>query len=213
LVDGNSILNLAKSNVDLFLILPVSSIALIALYYTYATPWLAILVWFVYVAAMSLFLFIRFPSIFGKTDATRHDRKKGDFAKRTSQDDERVRGPISRDELRVLLAEYQACYQTRDHYDNERWIIGSIFIVTSLSLFGVSFVDPVARSVHAIGLLSIGALTIWLMFVYYDQHTQPWINAAIFRSKVIERRLCSARLEIKLQSWITSQKSDRLVAS
>jgi len=41
----------------------------------------------------------------------------------------------------VLPTEYQCAHMTRDHYDNIRWIIGTVFIAASIGSLGVSFLE------------------------------------------------------------------------
>jgi hypothetical protein len=40
--------------------------------------------------------------------------------------------PSTSDLIHALLAEYDTCYKTRDHYDRVVWTIGSIFIGCNL---------------------------------------------------------------------------------
>jgi hypothetical protein len=62
---------------------------------------------------------------------------------------------VPRKEVDILLAEYQAAHMNRDHYDSVRWTMGSIFIVGSLTLFGISFAEPVVGMPLQVGLLAV----------------------------------------------------------
>jgi hypothetical protein len=55
----------------------------------------------------------------------------------------------------VLLEEYQACQNTRNHYDNIRWTIGSIFIAISLAIFGISFTNEVINEQNIVILSTL----------------------------------------------------------
>lgn len=103
--------------------------------------------------------------------------------------------------MKVWLAEYDAAVQTRNHYDSERWLIGSIFIAVIFTMFAASFQALVANSL-ILGALAGISVTLWCVFVYYDQHVQPWINAAIFRMQMIEGYLQSRGYDCRLQGYI-----------
>ena len=49
--------------------------------------------------------------------------------------------PRTSDPIQALLAEYDACYMTLDHFDSMQWTIGSIFIVGVLNIFRRIFPD------------------------------------------------------------------------
>jgi hypothetical protein len=104
--------------------------------------------------------------------------------------------------IEVLLAEYQASYMNRDHYDSVRWLIGSIFIAASFTLLGASFLDPVARDIRAVGFLGIISIVLMLLWVLYDHRVSPWIRIALRRCAEIEDELRKLGFEIGLHSSI-----------
>ena len=89
----------------------------------------------------------------------------------------------------VLLAEYRACHMNRNHYDNIRWTIGSIFIVASLTLFGISFFEEVRHSIFEVELLAIFSIILmigWMVYVFY---VHPFVSLSLDRALEIEREL------------------------
>jgi len=113
--------------------------------------------------------------------------------------------------LDVLLAEYQACLMTRDHYDSTRWLIGTIFIALGFSLFGVSFLKPITSNVWSVGLVGTLSIVLWLFFLYYDQHVEPWVRTSIQRTHCIERLLRAKNFDIKHQLSIAYDEPDLTV--
>jgi hypothetical protein len=105
------------------------------------------------------------------------------------------------EQVKVWLAEYDAAIQTRNHYDSTRWLIGSIFIAIIFTMFAASF-QPLVMSIFSISVLAGVSLILWCVFVYYDQHVQPWIKAALFRCRMIEGYLQSKGYDYRLQSYI-----------
>lgn len=101
----------------------------------------------------------------------------------------------------IWLAEYDAAVQTRNHYDSTRWTIGSIFIAIIFTMFAASF-QPLVTNNFVLGVLAGISLILWFVFVYYDQHVQPWINAAIYRCQMIERNLQLKGYDCHLQNYI-----------
>jgi len=105
-------------------------------------------------------------------------------------------------QLNIWLTEYTAANSTRDHYDSTRWLVGSIFIAAIFTMFASSFLDQVPQDNLALGLLAVSSTMLWFVFVFYDQHTQPWINAAIDRCHKIENILRNQEYDIYLHAWI-----------
>jgi hypothetical protein len=102
-------------------------------------------------------------------------------------------------QIKILLQEYQSCHDTRNHYDNVRWMIGSIFIVTSLALFGLSLDKPLVAVLLAF-LSSVSSMMIWYL---YAQHVNHYIVASIIRCHEIEKYLRKdLKFEIKLHTSI-----------
>jgi hypothetical protein len=89
----------------------------------------------------------------------------------------------------VLLAEYQACNSTRDHYDGTIWLIGSIFVATSLTIFATSFLDPVEQNPWNVTFLGVVSLGVFFMWVGYELSVRPFVKAAIKRAWEIEDEL------------------------
>ncbi len=113
---------------------------------------------------------------------------------------------ISKKRLDALLCEYQVCHLNRDHYDGTRWIIGTIFIVTSFTLLGASFLDPVAANLIPVALIASVSLVLWFTFMFYDEHVQPWVNASLERAFAIEAELRNWGLPVYLHATIRSRR-------
>jgi len=77
----------------------------------------------------------------------------------------------------------------RDHYDSVRWTIGSIFIVGSLTLFGISFVEPVVRMPLQVALLAGVSVILFGVFAAYHLHVEPYVKMSIRRLQMIEKEL------------------------
>ncbi|NIO37996.1 hypothetical protein GTO27_09880 [Candidatus Bathyarchaeota archaeon] len=124
--------------------------------------------------------------------------------------------PLTKDEqqkkeIDVLLAEYQACHRNRNHYDSVRWTIGSIFMATSLALFGISFVE---EQLGILEVLLIAVFSFFLIFVWYaySQHVNLYVLESLLRFHKIERRLCDMGFDISLHKSIhdrTQQQQQR----
>jgi hypothetical protein len=93
-------------------------------------------------------------------------------------------------EVEIALAEYQACSDTRNHYDNIRWTIGSVFVAFSLALFGLSFSDSLGDQLVAatvfMFLFSLSLIVVWYL---YFQHVNPYVLFAVVRAHEIEKYL------------------------
>ncbi|MCK5626840.1 hypothetical protein KAI23_02605 [Candidatus Bathyarchaeota archaeon] len=94
----------------------------------------------------------------------------------------------------VLLAQYQACNTTRDHYDTIRWLIGSIFIGASLTIFGISFTTPLG--IYEILLIAGFSITLMVIWIFYDNHVQSWIKTSYNLAHEIEEELGYLGLEL-----------------
>ena len=79
----------------------------------------------------------------------------------------------------VLLAEYQACHRNRDHYDSVRWTIGSIFIATSLTLFGISFLKEVRGNLMEV--IFIAVFSVLLMLEKFSMLTNRAFTSELAR--------------------------------
>jgi len=113
-------------------------------------------------------------------------------------DNERLKNKVD-----VLLAQYQACNATRDHYDSVRWIMGSIFIGASLAALSMSFTDHItAVQVLFIAIFSIALLVIWIK---YDDHVQPWIDTSLELAKKTENDLSDLGLNLRLHHLIRNE--------
>jgi len=94
---------------------------------------------------------------------------------------------ITSDVLNALLAEYEACYKTRDHYDSVEWTIGSIFIASSLFLLGVSFeISPTKITFVSVVSLCVVSLLLFGIWYAYVLHVEPYIIDSINRAREIE---------------------------
>jgi hypothetical protein len=77
----------------------------------------------------------------------------------------------------------------RDHYDSVRWLIGSIFIASSFTLLGASFLDTIAYSLPSLCLVAFVSVLVLLIWVGYDRRVSPWIITSIKRCWAIELEL------------------------
>jgi len=80
--------------------------------------------------------------------------------------------------------------------------MGSIFVATSLTLFGVSFFENIHDNysyVIALTFFSISMIIIWFLYV---RHVQPWINFSIERMHEIEDELYDLGYDIYLHTSI-----------
>ncbi|MEM3448093.1 MAG: hypothetical protein QXP38_04320 [Nitrososphaerota archaeon] len=113
------------------------------------------------------------------------------------------------DKISVLLAEYQAAHMNRDHYDSMRWTIGSIFIASSLTLLGISFLEPVAH--YHLQVLAITSFSCALFFVWlaYSQHVEPWVKASLKRLYEIEEELKVLGFDMRLHHSIREKRQIR----
>jgi len=109
-------------------------------------------------------------------------------------------------QLRVWLAEYQACHLNRDHYHGLAWITGSIFIAGSLALLGTSFLDPVVydpRLVLFMGDFSIVLFIVWVVYLTYVQH---FATMSLERARKIEKEIQSLDFDIRLHTDIEATR-------
>lgn len=101
-------------------------------------------------------------------------------------------------QIDIFLNEYQACHQTRNHYDSVRWTIGSIFIGASLALFGLSLDKPLVAVLLAF-FFSFFLIIVWYL---YAHHVNPYVMASIIRSHEIEKALRNMKFRIELHNSI-----------
>ena len=110
-----------------------------------------------------------------------------------------------RNKINVLLEEYQACHRNRNHYDSLRWTIGSIFIATSLALFGLSF----GRRFEEIFVIAIFSYFLILIWYLYSQHVNPYVMSSIKRFHEIELELWKMGFDTKLHKSIAEIRQER----
>lgn len=110
------------------------------------------------------------------------------------------------DELKVLLTEYRVCQMNKDHYDGVRWTMASIFIGASFALLGFSFTEDIVGDKNAVSFMALFSLAMFLIWVAYNQHTQPWIHTSNDRQHEIEQRLQKSNYDIKLHTLIKAKK-------
>lgn len=113
-------------------------------------------------------------------------------------------------EIDILLAEYQACHTNRNHYDNLRWTIGSIFIASSLALFGISFMNEVRLPIEVIMMASFSLLLI-VIWYGYNQHVNPYVLASIKRLHEIELELYKMCFDMKLHKSVWEREKKELI--
>ena len=107
-----------------------------------------------------------------------------------------------KEEIEVLLTEYQACHSNRNHYASVRWTMGSIFIMATFTLFGFSFSEQVVGNftrVFLLAMISMGLIVIW--YAYY-QHVNSWVLMSILRCHEIEQALRNKEYKIRLHKLI-----------
>ena len=114
---------------------------------------------------------------------------------------------INPHQIDIWLAEYQACHQTRNHYDAVRWTIGSIFFGTSLALFGLSLDKPLVAVLLSF-LFSISLTFVWYL---YAHHVNPYIMESIFRCHAIEKEIRNKKFNIELHKLIRKTDDDKEV--
>jgi hypothetical protein len=102
----------------------------------------------------------------------------------------------------VLLNEYQACHSIQNHYDNIRWTIGSIFIATSLALFGISFWEVVRIDFWEVTLIAGFSIALILIWYAYNQHVNPYVMGSIKRCHEIELKLFQMGFNVTLHKSI-----------
>lgn len=75
----------------------------------------------------------------------------------------------------------------RDHYESVLWTMGTIFIAASVTLFGLSYYQsPKPEEVLLMGIFSVVLFLVWLTYV---RHVQPYIDISLSRLPEIERTL------------------------
>ncbi len=94
--------------------------------------------------------------------------------------------PDPKMEIDVLLAEYQASYMNRDHYDSLRWTIGALFIGASLATFGISFL---VQGFVEVFLTILFSELLFVAFIGYDQLVQPYVEISIKRCLDLEETI------------------------
>ena len=108
----------------------------------------------------------------------------------------------------ALLEEYQACIQNRNHYDTIIWIIGSIFLAASLTLFGLSFdKDGLFWDVLLMAFFSSALMVIWFLYV---SHVTPYVMMSLVRLHEIELKLYRLKLDIRLNYEIHMSTNARI---
>ena len=101
--------------------------------------------------------------------------------------------------IEVWLVEYKACQQNRDHYDSVRWTMGSIFIATSLTLFGVSFISEIKKEFWEVCVIASFSLLLTMIWYAYNQHIDPYTLESIKRMHKIEQKLRGMDFDFELQ--------------
>jgi hypothetical protein len=112
---------------------------------------------------------------------------------------------IRQEKIQVWLKEYEVCHCARNHFDTIRWTIGSIFLVVSFALLGLSFQKDIAGDPPMITLItffSVFPVVIWLL---YDRLLQPYIDSCYERIWKIEEELRAQGMDIWLN---TNMKQD-----
>lgn len=112
-------------------------------------------------------------------------------------------------QVEIWLAEYQACQETRNHYDSVRWIIGSIFIGASLTLFGISFGTSFIEVVVS-AIFSILLVIIWYL---YAHHVNPYIMVSIIRCHAIEEELRQKTYNVEQHKQIRKIDDDKEIVN
>jgi hypothetical protein len=91
----------------------------------------------------------------------------------------------------VLLKEYEMAQDNRNHYENGRWLIATVFIVTSLTLFGASFLKDVTKDITGLPviLMATSSVTLLLIWKAHWDRVQPFVDESFQRLRGIEGEL------------------------
>lgn len=112
----------------------------------------------------------------------------------------------------ALLREYDACLTTRNHYDNVRWTIATIFVAFSLAAFGLSFnvkITTPTNTAIAVVLLAVFSLLIFGISIAYFEHVQPYVRESLDRALQIEYALVAFGIPMQLQQNIIRKSPNR----
>lgn len=96
----------------------------------------------------------------------------------------------------------------RFHYEGIYWTMGTILVATSLALFGISFLKDLAGTgeFERVALMALFSLFLFVVWLGYGRHVDPWIRASQSRCREIEEVLSQNRFGLretpKLQSSI-----------
>ena len=105
----------------------------------------------------------------------------------------------------------------RDHYESVLWTMGTVFVATSLALFGISFLKDVVGTgkFERVALMALFSLFLFAVWLAYVQHVGPWIRTSLNRCREIEELLSQFKFGLretpKFQTsiWKESQKQRR----
>ena len=92
------------------------------------------------------------------------------------------------EEREIAFEEYRQGNELVRHYDTIDWVVGSIFIPISISLFGLSFTDVALKHVPtSIIALFVGSTAIFLLWLALDQRFGYFCKIAYKRLQALER--------------------------
>jgi hypothetical protein len=100
----------------------------------------------------------------------------------------------------ILLAEYQCAHMNRDHYDSARWMIGTIFIAASFTLFGITYVENLAGDPTAVVLIGVSSAALMCVWGSYYLHVHRFIILSMIRLHEIEAALQKLAQDAELPS-------------
>jgi len=109
---------------------------------------------------------------------------------------------LEKKRIDAFLAEYQACHRNRNHYDSVRWTIGSIFMATSFTLFGISFMETIRNNFMEVNLIAVFSILLTLIWYAYFQHVNLYIMTSFERFLEIETELQKMGLDVRLHHSI-----------
>ena len=109
-------------------------------------------------------------------------------------------------QIDIWLTEYRACHLNRNHYENVRWIMGSIFIVTSITLLGISFWKEIINNISEVSLLAIFSLSLMSIWMLYTLYLRLFIRESLCRMREIEKELRNIGYDIKLHTSIHAHR-------
>jgi hypothetical protein len=112
---------------------------------------------------------------------------------------------IQKEKVRVWLAEYEACYSNRNHFESVYWLIASIFLVASFTSLGLSFQESIINNVSVVLFLTFLSIFLFIVLMLYNFMVQRYVDISYERIHEIEKQLRGLKLDIQLHTIINTQ--------